>query len=223
MNTVAARRAVIVMAKRPVAGNTKTRLTPALSPQQAADMYERLLLDTLANVQARDDCTTIIAIDAAESADYFTTIASSAPQLEQIGDALGDRLNTVLTAGLSEGYAAVFALSSDSPDLPASHLDDAFAALDRDDVDVVVGPTEDGGYYLIGWKQPWATMVTDVKMSTPDVLADTLAIASGLGAKVHLAPRWYDIDDPVDLDRLRTASTATRAPQSLAYLTENTN
>jgi len=223
MNAVAARRAVIVMAKRPVAGNTKTRLTPSLSPQQAADLYEGLLLDTLANIQARDDCTTIIAIDAAESADYFSTIAEDTAQLEQTGDALGDRLNTVLTAGLDQGFSAVFALSSDSPDLPSAHLDDAFAALDRADVDVVLGPTEDGGYYLIGWKQPWPPTVTNVTMSTPDVLADTLAIASDLGAAVHLSPEWYDIDDPVDLDRLRAAPTATRAPHSLAFLTETSS
>jgi len=202
------RRAVVVMAKRPAPGHTKTRLTPALSPEQAASFYECLLVDTLRLIQDRSDCTPIVAIDAPESTDYFAEMAPGLVQLVQHGEELGDRLDSVMTACLANGYDRVFAVGSDSPDLPAEHLDDAFGALDRDDVDMVLGPTNDGGYYLIGWKQRWSKVVTDVQMSTPQVLEDTLAIAQEVGARVHLSPTWYDIDTPDDLDRLRAAAGA---------------
>lgn len=211
-------RAVIVMAKRPAAGSTKTRMTPALSPQQAADLYEQLLLDTLDFLQVRTDCTTVIAVDKPTSAAYFTSISPGTTQVQQVGDALGDRLDTVLTSCLDQGFGSVFAIGSDSPDLPASHLDDAFAALDRDDVDVVLGPTEDGGYYLIGWKRRWSRLVVDVEMSTPRVLDDTLAIARELGAAVHLAPTWYDIDTTDDLARLHSSETATPTPRTTKFV-----
>ena len=203
--TNSVRRAVIVMAKRPHAGRTKTRLTPALTPEQAADLYERLLLDTLELVRSRPDCSTIIAIDRPESGPYFESIAPGVPQILQVGPALGDRLDAVMSAALDQGFASVFALSSDSPDLPVAHLDDAFAALEPDEVDVVLGPTEDGGYYLIGWKQRFSPLVTDVEMSTPRVFDDTMKIADGLGLTVRTAPRWYDVDTPADLPRLQAS------------------
>lgn len=219
MTNAAHARAVIVMAKRPAPGKTKTRLTPALSPEQAADFYACLLHDTLNLIEAREDCIPVIAIDTPAASEYFSRIAPGVDQVVQQGAALGDRLDSVMAECLHLGHPAVFAISSDSPDLPTSHLDDAFASLDRDDVDVVLGPTEDGGYYLIGWKQRWSRLVTEVTMSTPQVLEDTLAIASELGAQVHLAPSWYDIDTPDDLRRLRNA-TGARQLRSVGYLAE---
>lgn len=215
------RRAVIVMAKRPAAGSTKTRLSPTWSPQQAADISEQLLLDTLDFLQARADCTTVIAIDRLDSAPYFESIAPGITQVEQHGAALGNRLDSVLSECLDRGFRSVFAIGSDSPDLPPAHLDDAFAAMDQDDVDVVLGPTEDGGYYLIGWKQRWARLVNDVEMSTPQVLDDTMAIAVELGANVHQSPRWYDIDHPDDLERLRDSVGDQSQLRTVAFLEQH--
>jgi rSAM/selenodomain-associated transferase 1 len=196
-------RAVVLMAKRPAAGVTKTRLVPALSPQQAADLYECFLLDTVDTIKQRTDCTLVIAIEASASAPYFAAAAPGVMQVEQRGETLGERLDVVMSACLDAGFTQVFALGSDSPDLPSGHLDVAFAALDRSETDVVFGPSDDGGYYLIGWKKRWPRIVTDVTMSTPQVLADTLEIARELDAAVELAPTWYDIDELQDLDRLR--------------------
>lgn len=205
MNSSAPSRAVIVMAKRPAAGVTKTRLSPALSPRQAADLYERFLLDTMAALGERNDCTPVIAIDSPASAPYFSSIAPGVLQVEQVGATLGDRLDEVMSAVLDQGFDHVLALGSDSPDLPPAHLDAAFAALDRTETDLVLGPSDDGGYYLIGWKHRWAKVVTEVTMSTPQVFADTLEIAAGLGLTVAVAPPWYDVDTPDDLDRLRAS------------------
>jgi len=212
------RRATVIMAKRPKAGSTKTRLTPALSPQQAADFAEHLFLDTLASLVRRPDCTPIVALDAPASASYFDQVAPGVSTVDQLGDTLGERLDAVLMACLDRGFDRVFAIGSDSPDLPQAHLDAAFEILDQPDVDVVLGPTNDGGYYLIGWKQRWERLVHDVTMSTPTVLADTLAIAQEIGARVELAPTWYDIDTPDDLHRFQATSDSEQAQRSLGFL-----
>lgn len=195
-------RAVIVMAKRPLPGATKTRMMPTLSADKAAALYEVLLLDTIDMLVARDDCTVLIAVDEPESADYFTTVAPELGQVGQGSGPLGDRLDRVLTETLGSGFSHVFAINSDGPDLPPGHLDVAFAALGTAETDLVFGPNVDGGYYLIGWKTPWPQVVTEVTMSTPTVLADTLRIADTLGASVTLAPEWFDVDVPDDLTRL---------------------
>lgn len=213
------RRVVAVMAKRPEPGRTKTRLTPPLTPAQAAEFFAQMLFDTLDRLQARTDTDLVIATDHPDSADWFRSIAPAVAQVSQGEGPLGDRLATVLGRCLDNGFGQVFALGSDSPDLPSGHLDDAFAALGADDVDIVLGPADDGGYYLIGQKQPWPRVVTEVEMSTPTVLSDTLRVAAADGARVHLAPPWYDVDISQDLVRLRTDGSGV-AVRSVAWLDE---
>lgn len=205
------------MAKRPAPGRTKTRLTPHLTPEEAAAVYECFLLDTIERLHQRTDCQAVIAIDSPESADYFHTIAPELPQVLQVGESLGHRLDAVLTE-LLESHDQAYAINSDSPDLPARHLDLAFSALSEEAVDVVLGPTDDGGYWLIGWKQRWTNMVADVEMSTPRVLADTLEIAQASGAKTILAPAWHDVDDAADLNRFITEIDPVLTPHSAALL-----
>lgn len=213
-------RAIIVMAKRPRPGATKTRMMPTLTASCAAELYEALLLDTIDMLTARDDCTTLIAVDEAESVDYFTTVAPDLGQVAQGPGALGDRLDRVLTDALGQGFSEVFAINSDGPDLPPEHLDVAFGALDEPETDLVFGPNVDGGYYLIGWKAPWPKVVTNVTMSTPTVLADSLRIAESLGATVTLAPEWFDVDVPEDLERLSDSlvGSTTRTARVLARI-----
>lgn len=210
-------RAVAVMAKRPAAGRTKTRLTPQLSPQQAADVYECFLRDTIDRLHRRTDCQAVIAIDSAESADYFHSIAPDIPQVVQSGETLGHRLDTVLTELLGS-YDQAFAINSDSPDLPDAHFAEAFAELTKPESDIVLGPTDDGGYWLIGWKQRWSTVVTEVQMSTPQVLADTLARAADSGANAVLGPSWHDVDDAADLERFIANIDPAKTPYSAALL-----
>jgi glycosyltransferase A (GT-A) superfamily protein (DUF2064 family) len=93
-------------------------------------------------------------------------------------------------------------MDSDSPTLPAAYLSAAFTHL-REGADVVLGPCDDGGYYLIGLRQPQSRLLREVPMSTPTVLRDTLAIAEELGLRVALLPTWYDVDTVAELRRLR--------------------
>ena len=193
------------MAKRPAPGTTKTRLSPALSPECAAGLYEAMLADTIGMLAARTDCDTIIAVDELSSVEYFSTRWPELAQVMQGPGPLGDRLDNVLGSLLDQGYQQTFAINSDGPDLPPEHLTNAFSTLDEPDVDVVLGPTDDGGYYLIGWKARWRPMVSDVTMSTPEVFADTVRIAEQIGARVGVAPSWFDVDVIDDLGRLRAS------------------
>ena len=104
-------------------------------------------------------------------------------------------------------------MNSDGPTLPFAYLTAAFDAL-SDHVDVVLGPSDDGGYYLIGLKQPAPRLLRDVPMSTPHVAADTLAVAQAENLSVALLPVWYDVDDVASLRRLR--EELDRAPAQVA-------
>jgi len=134
---------------------------------------------------------------------------------------LGDRLQFVLSTVLGCGLRQVAAINSDSPTLPADLLSSAFRRLDDPQVDAVFGPCADGGYYFIGVKEPPGRLVTDVQMSTPTVLRDTLAIAAEEGIRVDLLPEWYDVDSAAELERLSAelASHPERAPATSRFLT----
>jgi hypothetical protein len=99
----------------------------------------------------------------------------------------------------------VIAINSDGPTLPPEYLLEAFA--DLDEVDVVLGPSEDGGYYFIGYAQPRPALYADITWSTPQVTPQTLARAAALGLTVAQSPPWYDVDTIADLERLRVELT----------------
>lgn len=212
-------RALIVMAKKPAAGSTKTRLSPALNPTEAADLYEAMLGDIVHGLKDREDADVFIAADREDSLPWFSATFPDVRVVNQGDGSLGDRLDRVLSDALALGYSSVFAISSDSPDLPVDHVTRAFELLDSDEVDVVFGPSEDGGYWTIGWKKPWPEMVRDVEMSRPDVLLNSVRIAEELEATVAFAPEWYDIDEITDVARLAEGIDPGRLPQTTSALT----
>lgn len=200
------RRALFIMARRPAAGASKTRLCPPLSPAEAAALYACFLADVIDRV--RDAAGLVaglvpgIAFTPAEAGAHFAALAPGFDLVPQMGATLGERLDGVLGGALSRGYGQVAAVNSDSPSLPAAYLAQAFAALDDPAADVVLGPCDDGGYYLIGWKRSHPALVREVGMSAADTLAQTLAAATRAGLRVALLPPWYDVDTPADLARL---------------------
>ncbi len=208
------RRAILIMAKQPIAGSSKTRLQPAVSADEAADLARCFLLDAVdccVEAARRTDGIEVgIAGAPADAEPYFAELAPAAAFTPQVGDDLSQRLDHVLTEAVAGGVDQVVAINSDSPTMPPALLTEAFARLDRPDVDVVLGPAEDGGYYLIGWKKPNGRLVRSVPMSTPTVLADTLEVAADEGLAVELLPAWYDVDEPQDLERLRADLAAGR-------------
>jgi rSAM/selenodomain-associated transferase 1 len=195
------RNALIVVAKRPAPGNTKTRLSPPLSSEQASALYECFLSDTLDQIRQVEGVERVIAYLPADARDYFHRLAPDFQLIQQEGPDLGTRLDHALTSHLSRGYAHAVIMDSDSPTLPASHLSQAFTAL-SDGAQVVLGPCEDGGYYLIGCNQPVPRLLREVRMSTPRVAADTIALANEEGLHLTQLPTWYDVDDGTSLLRL---------------------
>lgn len=205
--------ALLVVAKRPASGKTKTRLTPPLSPERAAALYECFLRDTLDLIRRVPDVQPVVAYLPAEAEDYFADLAPDFERILQQGADLGARLDNALTAYLRRGYQHVVIMNSDGPTLPPAHLKAAFAAL-AGETDVVLGPCDDGGYYLIGVKHPVPRLLREVQMSTPNVTADTLALADEEGIRVELLPVWYDVDDAASLARL--AQELAAAPPDVA-------
>jgi rSAM/selenodomain-associated transferase 1 len=195
------RKALLVIAKRPAPGQTKTRLTPPLDAEQAAQLYECLLRDTLEIMRAVPDVERLIAYAPRNESDYFKRIAPDLDLIPQTGDNLGERLDNALTYCLHHGFARAVIMDSDSPTLPSAYVARAFGELDT--ADVVLGPCEDGGYYLIGLTQPQPRLLRGVQMSTPNVTQDTLALAHEVGLRVSLLPPWYDVDTINELERLR--------------------
>jgi len=194
--------ALLVIGKHPTPGRSKARLCPPLSPEQAAALYECLLRDTLHLMRQVPETQPVIAYYPDFARDYFAGLAPDFQLWPQSGGNLGTRLDNVVIHYLDQGYRRVAAMNSDGPTLPAVHLVTDFEALDEDNTDIVLGPAEDGGYYLIGLKQPAPRLLREVEMSTPHVAADTLALARAEGLRVKLLPRWYDVDDGDSLDRL---------------------
>lgn len=194
------RNTLLVVAKQPLPGQTKTRLCPPLSPVQAADLYECFLRDSLAVMRQVSDVESFIAFLPEGARDYFEKLAPDMKLTCQVGASLGDRLDHLLTEALLSGSQRAVVMDSDSPTLPAEYISQAFDQLTE--ADVVIGPTRDGGYYLIGMKQPQPHLLREVQMSTPRVLADTLALAESTGLAVSLLPAWYDVDTIDDLYQL---------------------
>ncbi|MCP4541221.1 MAG: glycosyltransferase [Chloroflexi bacterium] len=193
---------LVIMAKRPAVGQTKTRLCPPLTLDQAAALYEALLQDTIELVAGLDSVQLAIAVTPPEAVDSFRRISPPGTILLPVaGKDIGDCLNQVLNCLLASGHSQAIALNSDGPTLPPTCMQQAVAQLD--DADVVLGPSEDGGYYLIGLKQPQPELFQGIEWSTERVTAQTLDRAKALGLNVALLPSWYDVDTATDLDRLR--------------------
>jgi rSAM/selenodomain-associated transferase 1 len=193
--------ALLVVAKRPMPGQTKTRLCPPLVDAQAAELYECFLRDTLEIMRSVPGVARTICYLPKDAQGYFRTLAPDIGLMQQRGESLGERLDNLLTEALASGAAKAVVMDSDSPTLPADCLVQAFERLDT--ADVVLGPTQDGGYYLIGMRKPHPNLLRQVQMSTPSVLADTLSLAEKNSVSVSLLPTWYDIDTIDDLVRLR--------------------
>jgi rSAM/selenodomain-associated transferase 1 len=218
-------RALIVVSKRPEAGKTKTRLSPPLTGQQAAELYHCFLLDTLDLMLEAAIARPVLAYTPDEALPFFRELVPPGFDLvPQVGADLGARLYNVLSCYLQGDYGQAVVMDSDSPTLPVAVLKQAFRELDDPAVDVVLGPCEDGGYYLIGLKAPCASLFRDIPMSTPQVTAETLSRAREEGLRVVQLPTWYDVDVYADLQRLDEelrSLPGDRARRTRAFLPES--
>ena len=215
-----ARPVVVVMAKRPVPGETKTRLCPPLTPVEAAELYEALLRDTLELVSGLRGVETAVAVSPQSAVDEMRRMAPrGAGMLAVEGADIGECLRSATEQLFANGYTRVVAVNSDGPTLPVEYLERAVEMLASNDA--VLGPAEDGGYYLIGMRQKQPGLFTDIAWSSPGVAAQTLERAAAAGLTVAQLPAWYDVDTPAELERLRKELAARPpgiAPYTRAFL-----
>lgn len=196
--------AVAIMAKAPRPGTVKTRLCPPLGAAEAAALYRCFLLDKIAAVGALVGAQPVIAYTPDDAHDEFDALAPGFALVPQHGHDLGARLHATLANLLAAGHTGAIAVDSDTPTLPSAFLQQAVSCLSEPGPDVVVGPTEDGGYYLIGVRVAHRELFDDVPWSTASVLEVTRRRAATSGLRTAYLPSWFDVDTPDDLERLRT-------------------
>jgi uncharacterized protein len=204
---------VCIFAKPPEPGSVKMRLVPELGPERAAELAEAFLEDTVAMVRTLDWAECIIAATEAFERSYFKP---EEVWLQSEGD-LGERLEKVLRLALKRRQI-VLAIGADTPGLPAVYLESARRALVT--ADAVLGPSLDGGFYLIGLKDCPVGLLEDIQWSHSTTLAATVAKLDQFGMKTVLINPWFDVDGHEDLERLRRqlANDASAAPKTAELL-----
>jgi len=213
-------RKLIIMAKAPRPGSVKTRLATSLSVQAVTELYGCLLNDTIAMAQTVDQVEIAMMCPAADVKDLSLAVADTIRVVPQTGNGLAAALDSVFETFAAVGRPSVIAFNSDSPHLPASVLETAFDELET--CDLVVGPTHDGGYYLVGARASHPGLFTNDGMGTRTALEGLLARASSLQLSVRMIDPFYDIDVAADLSQLadELQLAPRRAPRTAAWLVE---
>ena len=195
-----------VMGKASAPGRTKTRLVPPLSAADAAELNTAFLKDIIGNLQTADrevDIAAYVAFGPAGSEPFFRAcLPENLPLIECCLPLFGDCLYQAICALLQRGHAAACVLNSDSPTLPTRLLVEAAYVLAQPEDQIVIGPSTDGGYYLLGLKRAHRRLFDDIDWSTARVLEQTQQRAAELGLNVTLLEPWYDVDDAASLGRL---------------------
>ena len=196
----AAKRALIVFAKIPQPNKVKTRLKALLTAEEAAALYDAFLKDAIDTYQQLDVDVHL----------YFGPSELELPAdlqppgvgiHEQKGDGLGPRMAAAFAERFVAGYTQCVIIGTDHPTLPISFIEQAFDVLEEPG-SVSIGPSEDGGYYLLGMNRFYPQLFNGMSYSHADVFAQTLDRASEANAAVHILPVWYDVDEPETLQRL---------------------
>jgi uncharacterized protein len=234
--------ALAVMTKAPQAGRVKTRLVPPLTPEQAAELNRCFLRDTTAAISSacsrrrvgdankmRSEDSSASRSEAATAAcgiAVYTPIGAESAYndilpadfrlLPQRGDKFGERLYFAVEDLFNCGFASVCLIDSDSPTVPAENFADGVELLSTTEDRVVLGPSDDGGYYLIGVKKPHRHLFEQIDWSTERVLNQTMQRATDSGLEVKLLPTGYDVDDDASLRRLCDELLANTTPADIA-------
>ncbi len=218
--------ALAVMTKAPQAGRVKTRLVPPLTPEEAAELNKCFLRDTAAAIssvcsgglrrpnavntqllpgaqKAPPQCGPVAVYTpvGAESA-YTDVLPADFSLLPQRGDEFGERLYFAVEDLFKCGFDSLCLIDSDSPTVPAENFEQAVELLSASEDRVVLGPSDDGGYYLIGMKKPHRHLFEQIDWSTARVLNQTMQRATEIGIEVKPLPTGYDVDDDASLRRL---------------------
>lgn len=211
---------LVIMAKAPKPGRVKTRLAPSLPVEAIAAFYRCLLEDTMALAHSLSSVEVVMMCPASDVDELARLAGGGVRVVAQTGEGLAAGLTSVFEHFAVDGQKRVIAFNSDSPHLPASALERAFEALAA--CDVVVGPTHDGGYYLVGAKASHPGLFNGDRMGTSNALDTLLERIRTLGLSVLQTDPFYDIDVASDLVRLEEEleRSPQKAPRTAAWLAE---
>lgn len=180
---------LIVFQKKPESGKVKTRLAQTIGDEKALEVYQ-YLLDHTHHVISELDVSISIYFEK-EIEPHFLNNNQYQGAVQSRGD-LGEKMKIALQETLSQGHQKAVVIGSDCPDLSANLIEEAISSLDSHDL--VMGPAEDGGYYLIGLKEMYESLFTQKSWSTSTVLSETLTDAKKMDLKVHLLRELNDVD-----------------------------
>jgi len=194
--------ALILFARDPVVGQVKTRLNPFLDPQTIYDLYLCFLADSIDTLCLVESVDRFVGIRLSNLSGYFDRLdpARAISVFAQEGKDLGERMQNAFASRFAEGYGKVVVIGADSPSLPTRYIHQAFVS----DRDVVLGPSVDGGYYLIGMCGGVVDLFEGIAWGGDTVLEQTRERLERKGASLELLPAWYDVDRPEDLIFLKT-------------------
>jgi hypothetical protein len=211
------------MAKAPRPGKVKTRLSPPLTPGQASALNICFIRDTTENIRQVTEAGLSVGVVAytpiGDEGAFDGLLPSAFQLLGQRGDGFGERLLCASEDLFACGFGAVCLIDSDSPTMPQEALLQAVESLSRAGDRMVLGGSDDGGYYLLGINRLHHRLFEQIDWSTGRVFAQTLERAREIGLEVELLPTWYDVDDAATLERLRRELAA---PAGVGYHARHT-
>src|SRR5947208_7108485 len=222
--------ALAIMTKAPQAGRVKTRLVPPLTPDEAAELNKCFLRDTAAAISRASGalpvnqagkteskpecfdshgqaailqcCGVAVYTPVGADSEYTGILPADFSLMPQRGDQFGERLYFAVEDLFTCGFESVCLIDSDSPTVPAEDFAEAVELVSTSEDRVVLGPSDDGGYYLIGVKKPHQHFFEQIDWSTERVLNQTIQRATEIGIEAKLLPIGYDVDDDASLRRL---------------------
>ncbi|MDY6843806.1 MAG: TIGR04282 family arsenosugar biosynthesis glycosyltransferase [Thermodesulfobacteriota bacterium] len=216
-------RCILFFVKCPEAGSVKTRLAAALQEINSVELYQNFVLDILSTLETLG-VTFRICYYPEDKEDYCVQwLGKQYHYIPQKGEDLGHRMQNSFRHAFLEGFCRVVIVGSDSPDLPGDFIEEALTALEMQDS--VIGPSFDGGYYIIGFRKDSfvPAVFGGIKWSTDTVFRDTMEILHHAGHKTYLLRKWGDVDTAADLKSLieRGKHTGFIFSKTMSYLFEN--
>ena len=204
MNPLSQNNALVLFAKAPIAGEVKTRLQPEITPENSARLQEAMIKDSISLMSEINNVEKIIYFLPIEKKYVFEKFIDGLPfHLNcQNGIDLGKKMENSFHDLFNKGFFRVVVIGTDSPTLPKEYISKAFIDLNK--ADLVIGPSIDGGYYLIGFKEKVLPVFSPVEWGSNKVLLQTEELIKKHNLKLSLLPVHYDIDTIEDLRYLKT-------------------
>ncbi|HUT00213.1 MAG TPA: TIGR04282 family arsenosugar biosynthesis glycosyltransferase [Candidatus Thermoplasmatota archaeon] len=214
---------ILLFVKYPEKGKVKRRLTTDIDEETIQELYRCFVDDTLTTIKKINTHLFICFFPVDAEKKFHEWLGSIFSFLPQKGTDLGEQMKNCFSDAFTKGFRKVVLMGSDSPDLPEAFLQSAFAELQTHDV--VLGPSSDGGYYLIGFRNTTFTpnILEEIHWSTPMVFKETMAKIKGTNQSVSILPIWSDVDTITDLRNLvsRSKNTAFKSSHTITFLQQH--